>query len=55
MDEFRVEYYIDGEGEQNTKLLSLNEKYMEEWKIAMEARALSEYYNKKIKVSGKKI
>ena len=53
MDDFRIEYYIDiGDG-QNIKLSSLNEKDMEEWKKDMEARALSEYYNKKIKIKQK--
>lgn len=53
MDDFRMEYYKDiGDG-QNIKLSSLNEKDMEEWKKDMEARALSEYYNKKIKIKQK--
>lgn len=50
MNEFRVEYYIDNGEEQNIKVSGLNEKDMEEWKKDMEARALSEYYNKKIKI-----
>ena len=49
MDDFRIEYYIDGKYNQNIKLSDLNEKDMEEWKKDMESRALSEYYNKKIK------
>lgn len=53
MDDFRIEYYIDNGDDQNIKLSSLNEKDMEEWKKDMEARALSEYYNKKIKIRQK--
>lgn len=49
MDDFRIEYYIDSKDNQNIKLSDLNEKDMEEWKKDMESRALSEYYNKKIK------
>ena len=50
MYDFRVECYIDGGGKQNIKPSDLNEKDIEEWKKDMETRALSEYYNKKIKV-----
>ena len=53
MNDFRMEYYIDIGDEQNIKLSSLNEKDMEEWKKDMELRALSEYYNKKIKIKQK--
>ena len=53
MDDFRIEYYIDSGEKQNIKLSSLNEKDMEEWKKDMEARALSAYYNKKIKIKQK--
>lgn len=53
MDDFRIEYYIDNGDDQNIKLSSLNEKDMEEWKKDMEARALSEYYNKKVKIRQK--
>lgn len=50
MDDFRIEYYIKVGDEQNIKLSDLNEKDKEEWKKDMEARALSEYYNKKVKI-----
>lgn len=49
MDNFHIEFYIDNGDGQNIKPLGLNEKDMEKWKKAMESRALSEYYNKKIK------
>ena len=53
MDEFRIEFYMDSGDNQNIKLSGLNEKDMEQWKKDMEARALSEYYNKKIKIKQK--
>ncbi len=49
MEDFRVEYYIDNGG-QITDFSSMNEKETEQWKKDMEERALSEYYNKKIKI-----
>lgn len=54
MEDFRIEYYIDSGDGQITELSSINEKETE-WKKDMEERALSEYYNKKIKVSKIKI
>ncbi len=53
MDEFRIEFYIDSGDNQNIKLSGLNEKDMEQWKKDMEARALNEYYNKKVKIRQK--
>lgn len=53
MDEFRIEYYIDSGDNQDIKLSDLNEKDMEEWEKNMEVRALSIYYNKKIKIKQK--
>jgi len=51
--EFSVEYYIaDNDGE-NTKLSALYKKDIEKWKIDMETRALTEYYNRKIKIEQK--
>lgn len=50
MCDFRIECYIDSGDEKNIKISDLNEKDMKEWKKDMESRALSEYYNKKIKV-----
>ena len=55
MDEFCIEFYIDGIEEKNTKLSNLNEKDIEQWKKDLEARALGEYYKKKIKISSNKI
>ena len=53
MNEFIVELFVDKGENQDIKLSSLNEKDMEEWKKDMELRALSEYYNKKIKIKQK--
>ncbi len=53
MNEFVVEFFIASDDEENIKLSSLNEKDMEEWKKDMELRALSEYYNKEIKIKQK--
>ena len=50
LDDYRIEYYIKKEDGQNIKLSDLNEKDIEQWKKDMEARALSEYYKKKIKI-----
>ncbi len=55
MDEYKVEFFIVSDNEQNTKLSSLNEKEMEQWRKDLETRALSEYYNRKIKIRSKKI
>lgn len=50
MDDFCVECYIDNGNLRNIKLSKLTEKEFEQWKKDMETRALSEYYNKKIKI-----
>ena len=50
MNGFKVERYVDSEGKENTKFLNLNEKEVNQWKKDIEARALSEFYNKKIKI-----
>ena len=55
MNEFRVELYIDSGELQNTELSKLDEKDINQWKTELEERALGEYYNKKIKISNKKI
>lgn len=55
MNEFKVELYIDNGKEENIKILRLNEKETEHWKRDMEARALSEYYKQKIKITTQKI
>ena len=54
MNEFRVELFIASDDEQDVMLSSLNEDEMEQWKKDMEARALSEYHNQKIKIKSKK-
>lgn len=55
MHEFSVEYFIVSDDEKSMKLSSLNEKDMEKWKKDTESRALSEYYNTRIKISDIKI
>ena len=55
MNEFRVELYIDSGETKNTEISDLDEKNINQWKIELEERALGEYYNKKIKISNKKI
>ena len=55
MGEYKVEFFIASDGEKEVKLSSLNEDEMEQWKKDMEARALSEYHNQKIKIKSKKI
>lgn len=55
MYEFRIEYYIDNGDKKDIKLSDLDEKDTKQWKRDMEARALSEYYQEKIKVSNIKI
>ena len=54
MNEFVVELFIANDDEQDVMLSSLNEDEMEQWKKDMEARALSEYHNQKIKIKSKK-
>ena len=55
MNEFVVELFVASDDEHDVMLSSLNEDEMEQWKKDLEARALSEYYNKKVKASDKKI
>ena len=55
MNEFVVELFVASDDEQDVMLSSLNEDEMEQWKKDMEARALSEYHNQKIKITSKKI
>lgn len=51
MNEFRVELFIDCGDDKKIEFLSMKEKELEKWKQDMEERALSEYHNKKIKIS----
>ncbi len=51
MNEFNVELYIADGSDQKTLLSALSESETEEWKTAMEARALSVYYNRSITVT----
>lgn len=55
MNEFVIELFIDSQDEKNKELSTLNEKEANQWKIDLEARALSEYYKRKVKISSKKI
>ena len=54
MDEYKVEFFIASDDEQEVKLSSLNEDEMEHWKRELEEQALFEYYNRKIKIQSKK-
>ena len=55
MDEYKVEFFIASDDEENIKLSSLNEKDMEHWKRELEEQALFEYFKRKIKIKSKKI
>ena len=55
MDEYKVEFFIGSDDEQEVKLTSLNEKDMEHRRRELEEQALFEYYNRKIKIQSKKI
>lgn len=55
MNEFMVELFIDNGNSQIKELSSLNEKEMNQWKVNLEQRALSEYHNQKVKISEQKI
>ena len=55
MDEYKVEFFIASDDEQEVKLTSLNEKDMEHWKREIEEQALFEYFKRKIKIKSKKI
>ena len=55
MDEYKIEFFIASDDEQDVKLSSLNGKDMEHWRREVEERALFEYYTRKIKIQGKKI
>lgn len=55
MNEFRIELFLNSGKEENEEFSNLSEKDMEQWKKDMEARALSEYYKRKIKIFDQKI
>lgn len=50
MDDYNIEYCIDNGDGRVIKLSGLNDKDLKEWRKDIEARALSEYYNKKVNV-----
>ena len=50
MFEFQVEYYIISKKTQNTKLINLEDLIKKQRVYNLEARALEEYYKKKVKV-----
>ncbi len=54
MNEYCIEVFIESEEDENVKSLNLNEENKQEWKEEMEARALSEYYKRKIIISEQK-
>ena len=51
MNEYCIEVFIESDEDENVKSLNLNEENKKEWKEYMEARALSEYYKRKIIIS----
>lgn len=51
MNEYCIEVFIESDEDENEKSLNLNEENKQEWKEEMEARALSEYYKRKIIIS----
>ncbi len=55
MSEFRIECYMSDNNAKDVKLSHLNEQDLTKWKKEVEAYALSNYYNKKIKLLSKKI
>ena len=55
MNEYKVEFFIASDDEQEVKLTNLNEKDIEYLKRELEEQALFEYYNRKIKIQSKKI
>ena len=54
MDEYSIKCYIANDEDENIRELNLNDKEMEEWKEDVMARALSEFYDKKIKITSQK-
>lgn len=54
MNEYSINLLIESDEDENVKSLKLNEKNKQEWKEEMEARALSEYYKRKIIISEQK-
>lgn len=54
MNEYCIEVFIESDEDENVKSLNLNEENKQEWKEEMEARALSEYYKRKIIISEQK-
>lgn len=51
MNEYSIEIYIARDEKENIKLSALNDYNIEKWKEVVETKALSEYYNKKIKIA----
>ena len=43
MDEYRVEFFVANADGEEKEILELNEKDIKQWKMDLEARALSEY------------
>ena len=50
MDEYKVEFFIANDNEEETELSNLIHKDSEQWRRDLEITALSEYYNRKIKI-----
>lgn len=55
MNEFTIELFIDNRDEKYIEISNLNNTELQPWRRDIEAKALSEYYNTKIKISNQKI
>ena len=55
MNEFTIELFIDNKDAECIEILDLNNTELQLWRSDIEAKALSEYYNIKIKISNQKI
>ena len=54
MNEYSIDLLIESDEDETVEPLNLNEENKQEWKEEMEARALSEYYKRKIIISEQK-
>ena len=54
MNEFTIELFIDNHDEEYIAILNLDNTELQPWKSDIEAKALSEYYKRKIIISEQK-
>ena len=55
MNEFTIKFFISNKDVECIEIIDLNNTELEPWKSDIEAKALSEYYNQKIKIENQKI